>query len=148
MVGPDAVRSGRRRRGRPPGIRAAVIACVRRAGSRLSAVDSSSAMAAAGGCGRLAAVDLGCRPRSATRRPFRSSWPGSAISVGSSSAVDGLASAVLHGGADGAQAAMVERQPAVAGALGRAGRGGVRPRSRARYVAPCQRRHVVVAVLC
>ncbi|KAM3225009.1 hypothetical protein ACQJBY_058012 [Aegilops geniculata] len=138
MVGPDAVRSGRRRRGRPLGIRAAIIARVRCAGGRLSAVDSSAAMAAAGGCGRLAAVDSGCRLRSATRRPFRSSRPGSAISVGSSSAFDGL----------GAQAAMVERQPAVAGALGRAGRGGVRPRSRARYVAPRQRRPVVVAVLC
>ncbi|XP_048570182.1 uncharacterized protein LOC125551064 isoform X3 [Triticum urartu] len=127
MVGPAAVRSGGRRRGRPPGIRVAVIARVRRAGDRLSSVDSSSAMAAAGGCGRPATVDSDCRFRYGPRRPFRSSRIGahrfdspedfnvdvdsrrreislgkrpvdciigSAISAGSSSAVDGFASAV------------------------------------------------------
>ncbi|XP_048546507.1 uncharacterized protein LOC125525541 isoform X8 [Triticum urartu] len=118
MAGPAAVRSGQRRRGRPPGIRAALIVRVRRAAGRVSSVDSSSTMAFAGGCGQAAVVDSGCRLRSATRRPFRSSRPdvnvdvdsrrreislgnrpvdctiGSVVSVCSSSAVDGFASAV------------------------------------------------------
>ncbi|XP_048546504.1 uncharacterized protein LOC125525541 isoform X5 [Triticum urartu] len=76
MAGPAAVRSGQRRRGRPPGIRAALIVRVRRAAGRVSSVDSSSTMAFAGGCGQAAVVDSGCRLRSATRRPFRSSRPG------------------------------------------------------------------------
>ena len=71
MAGPATVRSGRRCRGRPPGIRAAVIARVRRAAGRISSVDSSSTMAFAGGRGRPA--DSGCRLRSGSRRPFRSS---------------------------------------------------------------------------
>ncbi|XBI83567.1 hypothetical protein VPH35_092063 [Triticum aestivum] len=71
MAGPATVRSGRRRRGRPPGIRAAVIARVRRAAGRISSVDSSSTMAFAGGRGRPA--DSGCSLRSGSRRPFRSS---------------------------------------------------------------------------
>ncbi|KAM3193519.1 hypothetical protein ACQJBY_070260 [Aegilops geniculata] len=76
MAGPAAVRSGRRRRGRPPGIRAAVIARVRRAAGRVSSADSSSTMAFTGGCGQAAVVDSGCRLWSAARRPFRSSRPG------------------------------------------------------------------------
>lgn len=70
MVSPAAVRSGRRRRGRPPGIWAAVIARVRHAGDRVSSPDSSSVTAAAGLRGQPAAVDSGCR--SGARRPLRS----------------------------------------------------------------------------
>uniref|UniRef100_A0A8R7K0K8 Uncharacterized protein n=1 Tax=Triticum urartu TaxID=4572 RepID=A0A8R7K0K8_TRIUA len=57
MVTP--ARSGRRRRGRPPGIRAAVIARVRRVGMRLPPADSSSGVAAAGLRDQLAEVDSG-----------------------------------------------------------------------------------------
>ncbi|XP_037425628.1 uncharacterized protein LOC119290958 isoform X2 [Triticum dicoccoides] len=57
MVTP--ARSGRRRRGRPPGIRAAVIARVRRVGMGLPPADSSSGVAAAGLRDQLAEVDSG-----------------------------------------------------------------------------------------
>ncbi|XBI16234.1 hypothetical protein VPH35_058526 [Triticum aestivum] len=73
MVAPAPVRSGRRRRGRPPGIRAAVIARVRRAGMPISSADSSSVTAGAALRGRLAGVGSGRRSRSAAaRRPLSS----------------------------------------------------------------------------
>ncbi|XBI78926.1 hypothetical protein VPH35_088526 [Triticum aestivum] len=75
MVRPAAARSGRRRWGRPPGIRAAVIARVRRVGGHVSS-DFSSTTADAAACGRPAVVDSACRLRSGPRRPFRSSWNG------------------------------------------------------------------------
>ncbi|XP_037436856.1 uncharacterized protein LOC119303809 [Triticum dicoccoides] len=73
MVTSAAARSGCRRRGRSPGIRAAVIARVRRAAGRLSSPDFPSP-ANAGARGRLA--DSGCRVRSGAHRPFRSSRTG------------------------------------------------------------------------
>ncbi|XP_048566955.1 uncharacterized protein LOC125546886 isoform X2 [Triticum urartu] len=73
MVASAAARSSRRRRGRSPGIRAVVIARVRRAAGRLSSLDFPSP-ANAGVRGQLA--DSGCRVRSGARRPFRSSRTG------------------------------------------------------------------------
>ncbi|XP_044445681.1 uncharacterized protein [Triticum aestivum] len=76
MVFPASARSGRRRRGRSPGIQAAVTARVRRAGMRLPAADCSSVTADAVVCGQLPVVRSGRRARSAARRPLRSCLPG------------------------------------------------------------------------
>ncbi|XP_044370454.1 uncharacterized protein [Triticum aestivum] len=73
MVASAAARSSRRRRGRSPGIRAVVIARVRRAAGRLSSLDFPLP-ANAGVHGQLA--DSECRVRSGARRPFRSSRTG------------------------------------------------------------------------
>uniref|UniRef100_A0A8R7U8W6 Uncharacterized protein n=1 Tax=Triticum urartu TaxID=4572 RepID=A0A8R7U8W6_TRIUA len=77
MVASAPVRCGQPRRGRPPGIRAAVIARVRRAGMPLPSADSSSVTAGAAQRGRLAGVDLVRHFHSASRRPLRSRRAGS-----------------------------------------------------------------------
>ncbi|XP_037439362.1 uncharacterized protein LOC119307386 [Triticum dicoccoides] len=77
MVASASVRYVRRRRGRPPGIRASVNACVRRTGEPVPPADSSSVTPAVAMCRQSAGVHSGRRSRSAVaRQPLCSRRPG------------------------------------------------------------------------